>query len=69
MNEKIEINGKWYELNFKISFIKKGEKTEVINVKPEFEDLRVISKDTSLPVKQILFYCQNAIEMLYKTNL
>ncbi len=68
VNEKIEINGKWYELNFKISFIKKGEKTEVINVKPEFEDLRVISKDTSLPVKEILFYCQNVIEMLYKTN-
>ncbi len=51
VNEKIEINGKWYELNFKISFINNGEKTEVINVKPEFEDLRVISKDTSLPVK------------------
>ncbi len=68
VNEKIEINGKWYELNFKISFIKKGEKTEVINVKPEFEDLRVISKDTSLPVKEILFYCQKVIEMLYKSN-
>jgi uncharacterized protein (DUF111 family) len=56
-------------LNFKISFIKKGEKTEIINVKPEFEDLSVISKDTSLPVKEILFYCQNMIEMLYNTNL
>jgi len=67
--EKIEINGKWYELNFKISFIKKGEKTEVINVKPEFEDLSVISKDSSKTVKEILFYCQNVIEMLYKNNL
>ena len=69
VNEKIEINGKWYKLNFKISFIKKGEKTEIINVKPEFEDLNVISKETSLPVKEILFYCQNMIEMLYKNNL
>jgi uncharacterized protein (TIGR00299 family) protein len=69
VNKKIEINGKWYELNFKISFIKKGKKTEIINVKPEFEDLSVISKETSLPVKEILFYCQNMIEMLYKTNL
>jgi uncharacterized protein (DUF111 family) len=68
VNEKIEINGNWYELNFKISFINIGEKTEVINVKPEFEDLRAISKETSLPVKEILFYCQNVIEMLYKTN-
>ncbi len=68
VNEKIEINDNWYELNFKISFINNGEKTEVINVKPEFEDLRAISKETSLPVKEILFYCQNVIEMLYKTN-
>ena len=68
VNEKIEINEKWYELNFKISFIKNGEKTEIINVKPEFEDLSVISKDTSLTVKEILFYCQNVIETLYKNN-
>lgn len=69
VKEKIEINGKWYELNFKISFIKKGEKTEVINIKPEFEDLSVISKETSLTIKEIFFYCQNVIEMLYKNNL
>ncbi len=69
VKEKIEINDKWYELNFKISYIKNGEKTEVINVKPEFEDLSVICKDTSLTVKEILFYCQNVIEMLYKNNL
>jgi len=69
VNEKIEINGKWYELNFKISFIKKGEKTEIINVKPEFEDLSLISKETSLTVKDILFCCHNVIEMLYKNNL
>jgi len=69
VNEKIEINDIWYKLNFKISFFKNGEKTEVINVKPEFEDLSVISKETSLTVKEVLFYCQNVIEMLYKNNL
>ena len=69
VNEKIEINGNWYELHFKISFIKKGEKTHVINVKPEFEDLSVISKVTSLPVKEILFYCQNVIEKLFRNSL
>jgi len=69
VNEKIEINGKWYELNFKISLIKKGEKTEIINIKPEFEDLSLISKETSLTVREILYYCQNVIEMLYKNNL
>ena len=69
VNEKIEINGKWYELNFKISFIEKGDKTEVINVKPEFEDLSIISKETSLPVKEILFYCQNVIEKLFRKSL
>ena len=69
VKEKIEINGKWYELNFKISFIKNGEKLEVINVKPEFEDLSLISKETSLTIREILFYCQNVIEILYKNNL
>jgi hypothetical protein len=69
VNEKIEINDKWYKLNFKISFIKNGEKTEVINVKPEFEDLSAISKETSLTVKEILYYCHNVIEKLFRNSL
>jgi len=69
VNEKIEINDKWYKLNFKISFIKNGEKTEVINVKPEFEDLSAISKETSLTVKEIRYYCHNVIEKLFRNSL
>jgi uncharacterized protein (TIGR00299 family) protein len=69
VNKKIEINGIGHELNFKISYIKNGEKTEVINIKPEFEDVSLISKITSLTVREILFYCQNVIELLYKDNI
>ncbi|MHA1473164.1 MAG: nickel pincer cofactor biosynthesis protein LarC [Promethearchaeota archaeon] len=69
VNEKIDVNGKVYDLKFKISFIKKGEKTEIINVKPEFEDLSIISKETSLPVKEILFYCHHVMEKIYKNIL
>ncbi|MHA1472715.1 MAG: nickel insertion protein, partial [Promethearchaeota archaeon] len=69
VNEKIDVNGKVYDLKFKISFIKKGEKIEIINVKPEFEDLSLISKETSLPIKEILFYCHHVMEKLYKNIL
>ncbi|MBY9021427.1 MAG: nickel pincer cofactor biosynthesis protein LarC [Candidatus Lokiarchaeota archaeon] len=69
VKKKIEINNKWYDLDFKISFIKRGENMEIINVKPEFEDLSSISKETSLPVREIQFYCQNVIEMIYNNKM
>ncbi len=65
---KIDINSKTYELNFKISYIKMNDEINVINVKPEFEDLKRISKESSLSIKEILFYCQSEIKKHFESS-
>jgi uncharacterized protein (TIGR00299 family) protein len=65
---KIDINNKTYELNFKISYIKMNEEINVINVKPEFEDLKRISKESTLSIKEILFYCQSEIKKHFENS-
>ncbi len=67
-NCMIEINNEKYELKLKISFIQLGELTKTINIKPEFEDLRKISEQTNLSIKEVLFYSQSEIEKCYKEN-
>jgi len=65
---KIVINSKTYELNFKISYVKMNDKINVINVKPEFEDLKRISKESTLSIKEILFYCQSEIKKHFESS-
>ncbi len=65
---KIDINSKTYELNFKISYVKMNDEINVINVKPEFEDLKRISKESTLSIKEILFYCQSEIKKHFESS-
>ena len=58
----IEINNEKYELTLKISYIPMRDYIKVINVKPEFEDLRRISKQTNLTIKEISTFCQSEVE-------
>ncbi|NVM16590.1 MAG: nickel pincer cofactor biosynthesis protein LarC [Candidatus Lokiarchaeota archaeon] len=64
----IEINGVKFELKLKISYIQSRDQIKIINVKPEFEDLRRISKQTNLPIKEVLIYCQSEIEKQFRKN-
>lgn len=64
----IEIKNEKYELKLKISYFQLGELTKIINVKPEFEDLKRISKLTDLPVKEVLFYSQSEIQKHFREN-
>ena len=64
----IELNSKKYELHFKISYINMQDGIKVINVKPEFEDLKSISKQTNLSIKEILFFCQSEMEKHFRKN-
>jgi uncharacterized protein (TIGR00299 family) protein len=63
---KIEINEKKYELGFKISFIDDGISKKIINIKPEYEDMKKISEDSGLSVKKIQFFAQSLLKDLYK---
>ncbi|MBY8983929.1 MAG: nickel pincer cofactor biosynthesis protein LarC [Candidatus Lokiarchaeota archaeon] len=49
----VEINGKNYEVNFKISFIKTLNNKDIVNIKPEYEDIKKISEDSGIPVRKI----------------
>ncbi|MFX1306129.1 MAG: nickel pincer cofactor biosynthesis protein LarC [Promethearchaeota archaeon] len=61
----ITINEKTYEINYKISFIKSEKGIEIINIKPEFEDLKRISEETGVPVKKIQVIAQEGINKIY----
>jgi len=58
----IEIDNEKYELTLKISYIPMRDSIKIINVKPEFEDLRRISKQTNLTIKEISIFCQSEVE-------
>ncbi|MHA2182509.1 MAG: nickel pincer cofactor biosynthesis protein LarC [Promethearchaeota archaeon] len=49
----VEINGKNYEVNFKISFIKSLNDKDIVNIKPEYEDVKKISNESGIPVRKI----------------
>ncbi len=65
---KIEIDDKNYELNYKISFIEIEGKKKIINIKPEFEDLKRISEISGFPIKKVQFFALSELKELYKNN-
>jgi uncharacterized protein (TIGR00299 family) protein len=62
--ESIEIKNEEYMITFKISFYKSSQNYHIINIKPEFEELKKISEETGLPVKIIEFYAQEKLVSL-----
>jgi len=64
----IEINNVTYEVKLKISYIPLEDNIKVINVKPEFEDLRRISKQTNLTIKEVLAYCQPEVNKHFRNT-
>ena len=63
--EPIKIENEEYMITFKISFYKSSQTYHIINIKPEFEDLKKVSEKTGLPVKIIEFYAQEKLVTLY----
>ena len=63
--EPIKIENAEYMITFKISFYKSSQTYHIINIKPEFEDLKKVSEKTGLPVKIIEFYAQEKLVTLY----
>ncbi|MFW9940515.1 MAG: nickel pincer cofactor biosynthesis protein LarC [Candidatus Thorarchaeota archaeon] len=61
----IEINNKDYPINFKVSYIELENSREIVNIKPEYEDLKKISKNTGISVREIQFIIQAKIKELF----
>ena len=66
-SKKIEIEGRVYEVNYKISYIDSETGIKIVNVKAEYEDLRKISKQSGLPIKEIQIIAQSKIKSLIET--
>jgi len=60
----IEINGKLYEIRFKISYIESQKGKEIVNIKPEYEDLKYISEKLELSVKKIQLIVQSKLKYI-----
>jgi uncharacterized protein (TIGR00299 family) protein len=63
--KNIEIHKKSYEIDFKISYIESDKGLEIVNIKPEYEDLKKISQDTGLALKKIQFKVNAEIKQIY----
>ena len=63
--KSIDINEKTYTLEYKISFIETDKGLEIVNIKPEYEDLKKISEDTSLPIKKVQLIAQEKLKKIF----
>lgn len=63
--KSITIDEKIYDLNFKISFIKSDTGIEIVNIKPEFEDLKKISEESSLSIRKLQLIAQEKLKQIY----
>jgi uncharacterized protein (TIGR00299 family) protein len=62
----IKVNDEKFEISLKLSYIQMQDGIKVINVKPEFEDLKKISINTNMTLKEVLTYCFPEIEKYYR---
>jgi uncharacterized protein (TIGR00299 family) protein len=66
--KNIIIKNKNYDIRYKISFIENENEKKIINIKPEYEDLRKISENSGLSIKKVLFFTQIQINNIYNKN-
>jgi len=63
---KIQINENQYDVRYKVSFFQTEKGKKVVNIKPEYEDLKKISTLTGRSVKEILISAQSKLKILYE---
>ena len=73
INRKIEkrnikINDKIFEIDYKISYIESDKGLEIINIKPEYEDLKKISEETGLTIKKIQLLVNAEVKHIYNNS-
>ncbi|MFX1234856.1 MAG: nickel pincer cofactor biosynthesis protein LarC [Promethearchaeota archaeon] len=61
---ELKVQGNLYRISYKISYYETEKGKKIVNIKPEYEDLKRVSKETGIPVKQILTYAQEKLKSL-----
>jgi uncharacterized protein (TIGR00299 family) protein len=62
---QLSIKGEKVTVHYKISYIQEDEGKKIINIKPEYDDLKTISKKLNLPLNEVQMYAQSEIKHLY----
>ncbi|MFW9881271.1 MAG: nickel insertion protein, partial [Candidatus Thorarchaeota archaeon] len=63
--QNLRIKGRDFEVRFKISYIIIDNGREIINIKPEYEDIKKISEKLKIPLKTVEILAQGKLEVLY----
>ena len=63
---KIRLDEEEFEIKYKISYFKKDTGRQIINIKPEYEDLKKICAKTGYPIKQLLLITASELTKLYQ---
>lgn len=63
--EKLEINSKFYDISYKISYFNTNKGRKIVNIKPEYDDLEKISTDTGLSIIEVQIYAQAQLSTFY----
>ena len=66
--KEIEIENKVYDLRYKISYIESEKQRKIINIKPEYEDLKSISNQSGFSIKKVEFYAQAQITKIFNDH-
>ena len=64
--KEIYVKNEKYMVTFKISYYKSAQSYQIVNIKPEFKDLKLISKKSGIPVKIVEMHAQEELMSLYK---
>ena len=65
-NIEIEIDGMKYPIKYKISYIKTLNQKQLVNIKPEYEDLNKICETTGLSMKKVQMFAQEKLSYFYQ---
>ncbi|MFX1312816.1 MAG: nickel pincer cofactor biosynthesis protein LarC [Promethearchaeota archaeon] len=60
----IEIYNQRFEVNYKVSYIDSEKKKQLVNIKPEYEDLNRISNTLGIPLRKIQLIVQTHLKQL-----
>lgn len=64
INSELQILDKIYQVSFKIAYYETENKKKIVNIKPEYDDLKKISSETGISLKEILTYAQEKLKRL-----
>ncbi len=67
-HHSIQIEGVEYHISYKISFFEVNGEKKIVNIKPEYEDLKKISEELGISMPKIQFFAQSQLEQLFKTK-